>query len=95
MPASRSPDMHLTILKRELLRRREKNRAYSARAFARQLGVHVSALSRILNGKQQMSIKAGISIVNKLDLPEPERREFLMSLGAQKLWLSIVGPLSR
>jgi transcriptional regulator with XRE-family HTH domain len=41
------------ILHEEFLRRRRRNPRYSLRAFARDLGVHHSTLSRILRGQQR------------------------------------------
>jgi len=42
------------VLASELARRRAKNRRYSLRAFARDLGLHHTSLSRILRGGQRV-----------------------------------------
>jgi transcriptional regulator with XRE-family HTH domain len=43
------------LLDAELSRRRERNRRYSLRAFARDLSVHHATLSRVLRGRQRMT----------------------------------------
>lgn len=54
------------ILKEELLKRCEKNKGYSLRAYARDLDISASALSAILNRKRRltdsMKVKLGLRI---------------------------------
>lgn len=76
------PDYHLALLNKAFEQRREKNPRYSLRAFASQLGVHPSALSRILQGKQTISKKNGVLIAKKLGLSKDDERLFLKSIAA-------------
>src|SRR5690606_34182834 len=61
----------------ELIRRQSKNPKYSLRAFARDLGVHASDLSKVLTGKRLMAIRTAIQLVKHLDWDEPRKRRFL------------------
>ena len=73
-------DFHLEQITRELKRRESKNSRYSLRAFAAFLNLDPSALSRILSGKQELSIKAGMVAVKKLQLSKNDGRRFMQSL---------------
>lgn len=72
----------LKILNEAFEQRRSKNPRYSLRAYAAQLGVHPSALSRILQGKQAVSRKNGVQIVKRLGLARQESCSFLRSLAS-------------
>ncbi len=65
-------------LQRELERARQKNPAYSLRAFARRLGVHPSALSEILNGKRQVTQRMARKLLQGIDA-SPDELGFLLS----------------
>ena len=69
------------ILIRELARRRERNPAYSARAFAQSLGLSNGAISEILSGQRKLSLNATLELVPKLKLPNIELRRLLGILG--------------
>mgnify|MGYP001145840845 CR=1 FL=1 len=71
---------HLQLIMNEYKRRAAKNPRYSLRAYASFLNLDPSALSRILAGKQELSVKAGISIVKRLQMSDDEGRKFLLSL---------------
>lgn len=43
---------YLSVLKEEFLRRKRRSRRYSLRAFARDLELHPSTLSRVFNGQR-------------------------------------------
>lgn len=72
--------LHLDILTREFTRRVGKNGRYSMRAYANFLGLHPSALSRVLTGKWDLTTSSGIRIAKKLLLPIEERRRFMRSV---------------
>lgn len=76
--------LHLQILTEELDRRIKKNPRYSLRAFAAYLGIHPSALSRVLAGKQELSLRAGVELLLKLNLSKEEKRLFLQSIIEEK-----------
>ena len=80
---------YVEILRSEFLRRKEKNPLYSIRAFAKHLEIHVSALSRILNQKQMLSVRAGVSVIQKMEVSEEDKRTFLLSLAAQRVGQTI------
>lgn len=76
--------LHLELLQREFERRVAKNARYSLRAYASQLGLHASALSRILKGKASLSVKACEPVLRNLTLSPEEQRLFLCSLIEEK-----------
>jgi len=55
-------------LRAELARRRDRNRRYSLRAFARQLGVDHAALSQFLRGRRRLSQPALCALGVRLGL---------------------------
>lgn len=71
---------HLRLIVNEYKRRVAKNPRYSLRAYASFLNLDPSALSRILAGKQELSVKAGLSIVKRLQMSEDDGRRFLLSV---------------
>jgi hypothetical protein len=75
---------HIRVLKNELEARRARNPRYSLRAFSKWLEMDPAALSRIFNGKQDLSPKACSRILNKLALPDPDRELFLASVLAER-----------
>lgn len=76
---------HLRVLRAELDARRVKNSRYSLRAFARDLGVDPSALSRILRLRDALAPALGADFVARLNLSPSMQRRFLESvLGERK-----------
>src|SRR5262245_36121604 len=71
---------HVRLLASELDERMRKNARYSLRAFALNLDLHPSALSRILTEKQPLSKAASIKVTEKLRLSKEQRRLFLQSV---------------
>lgn len=72
------------MLEAELIRRRRKNAGYSLRAFAKQIGVSVTTLSQVLNGKRALSRSSAMQIAESLFADVGEQRRFLLSaLGVQ------------
>lgn len=59
-------------LQEELVARTAKNPSFSARAFARQLGVEASSLSQILNGKRALTDKMCRRLAKKLEMAPDE-----------------------
>lgn len=72
------------VLRDELARRSARNPRYSLRSFARSLRLDAGALSRILNGKQPLSVKAAHAVLPHLELEPAERRRFLLSAAEKK-----------
>jgi len=73
-----------TFLKEEFDRRRATNPRFSLRGFARLLEFDHSGLSRVLSGKQSLSIGAATEMADRLQLGEPDRRIFLSSVIEEK-----------
>lgn len=76
--------MHTTYrqyLQYALQERCAKNPSYSLRAFARQVGVSPSHLSRVLKGQKDISAAAAQRIVRHLNLKRPEMEHFLDLVG--------------
>jgi len=67
------------ILCEELAKRQTKNPSYSLRAFAKSLGVSVTTLSEVINGKRVLSKSSLIKIVDRLYITPEERPSFLLS----------------
>jgi PAS domain S-box-containing protein len=87
LPCHMEPRVHpyfIRVLREELDRRKNKNPRYSLRAFAKFLGVHPSAMSRLLNGKQELSLQACVTILKRLALPVDQSRAFIASVSTDK-----------
>jgi plasmid maintenance system antidote protein VapI len=69
----------------ELERRKKKNPRYSLRAFAQALQVDPSALSRILSGKQELSLQSCLRLVKQLTMSAEERKLFVASVAQGKM----------
>lgn len=65
------------VLEREFLKRKGRNASYSLRAYAKDLGVDYSSLSRILNGQRKPSQKFAKNVITKLSLETHEFQELL------------------
>ena len=64
------------ILNEYFLIKKEVNPAYSLRAFARDLGLPSSNLSNVLKGKQGLSIKSALQILERLKIKGRDRELF-------------------
>lgn len=67
------------LLREELVRIQATNPRYSLRAYATKVGVHVGALSSILNGKRNVSRSLAERIAHRLML-DPQRRAEVLSV---------------
>lgn len=79
--AAYTPRMELQYrdwIKNKLAERCSRNESYSLRAFARDLGFEVSQLSRVLNGKQQLSNASSRLVAEKLFEQPLDREIFLL-----------------
>ena len=65
------------LLRKKLAEGQKGNPGYSLRAYARKVGVHVGALTYIINGKRNVSKDLAERIVRKLLLDPQERSEIL------------------
>lgn len=74
-PFSRAMDGRVLLLQ-ELTARKNRNSAYSLRAFARDLGVSPAALSQYLLRKREFSKKNRLSVAERLKLSPLEQRSF-------------------
>ena len=63
------------LLRDELRRRQTRNRRYSLRAFARDVGVHHSTLSRVLRGRQRVTAATLMTVAVRLRLAPEVVRE--------------------
>lgn len=80
--------MHLDATYRDLLRyeletRAAKNSGYSMRAFAKNLGLDVAHLSRVLRGHKQLSMESGYLVAQRLFSSTRERDYFLHLLALE------------
>ena len=64
---------------------RAKNPSYSIRAFARRVGVNSGALSAILSGKRNASVKIAERVAERLMLDPQERHELLSKFPKRRL----------
>lgn len=71
-------------LRRELKDRQEKRSQYSMRAFARDLQLNSSVLSRILNDKLPLTKKLVARIATNLPLSEQDYHDYLKALMNRK-----------
>ena len=60
--------------------RRDRNPSYSMSAFARDLGVSISLLSRVLTGSRPMTLKLAMQISTALDLDEAQTNTLVLSV---------------
>ena len=65
------------LLKKELSERSAQNKGYSMRAFARDLEIEPAQLSRVLKGKQNISVQAAQSVARKLFDSKKEQELFV------------------
>lgn len=66
------------LLRNTLAQRRERNPAYSLRAFAKSLRMEASAVSELMNGKRLATLPIALRIADALAL-SPAEREALLS----------------
>lgn len=78
-----------TFLEQELSRRNSANPNYSLRAFARDLGVDSSFLSKLLNGKRSMTARTIMSLAPRLSLPESEVQNFVQKANGRRRRYSV------
>ncbi|MFZ4713736.1 MAG: TIGR02147 family protein [Bacteriovoracaceae bacterium] len=71
------------LLRSHLLEIQSKNSKYSLRSYAGKVGVHVGALSSIINGKRNVSRSLAERITRKL-LLDPQKRSEILSLFPDK-----------
>jgi transcriptional regulator with XRE-family HTH domain len=64
-------------LEQEYLERRSRNRLYSIRSFARQLGVSKTSLAEVLAGKRDLSKKNALLVAARLHLSPSEKTALL------------------
>ncbi len=83
MVESRLP-LHVRILQQTLEERKSKNAQYSMRALARDLDIDPAALSRILSGKQELSLETCRAVLSRLQLPPVKMRLFIASVAEDK-----------
>ena len=76
----------IDFLKQELQSRIQKNSMYSLRAFARDLGISASLMSKILNNKYPLKQKLAINILESLNqnLSDYQNSEFKNALEVDK-----------
>lgn len=71
------------LLRSQLLLAQSKNPKYSLRSYSKKLGIHVGALSYIINGKRNVSRSLAEKITRKL-LVDPGKRAEILSLFPEK-----------
>ncbi|MBS1971325.1 MAG: TIGR02147 family protein [Bdellovibrionales bacterium] len=78
-----------TFLEQELARRNSANPNYSLRAFARDLGVDSSFLSKLLNGKRSMTARTIMSLAPRLNLSEADVQAFIQKANGRRRRYSV------
>lgn len=68
------------ILSAKMALKKQKNSAYSTRAFARDLGISAGFLSHVLSGRKNLSVEKAKLLLPFLNLTETERRQFLKAV---------------
>lgn len=81
---------YLMMIKRDLSERQRSNSQYSLRAYARDIGIHASTLSQILNGNRPLPFKDSATVVRNLKLDQRERTLFMESLMRKKTSLDAI-----
>lgn len=81
---TRAEPYFVKVLRDELARRKTRNSRYSLRAFARFLEIDPASLSRVLSGKQDLSVQSGIIILTKLALPAEKAAPFIAAIANDK-----------
>ncbi len=76
--------LYLNILSNEYQRRKALNPLYSLRAFALNLDLDPSLLSRILTEKELPSLETAQKICQKLKLNQLMAKHFVLSVSAEK-----------
>lgn len=66
------------ILRSELSSRKAKNPRYSIRAFAQQLGIESSSLSKFLSGQRNLTFRAASDLLDALDVPIEKKNALLL-----------------
>lgn len=83
MEETHGPPGSIDWLRAELAQRRQKNRLFSQRAFARYLKIPSGRLSEILSGKRALSPQMAEKIAQRLSLSPPDRARLLERTKAQ------------
>ena len=77
------------FLDRELTQRNSLNPNYSLRAFARDLGVDSSFLSKLLNGKRSMTARTILTLAPRLSLTDEQVQSFLQGASGRRRRFSL------
>ncbi len=75
---------YLMTLEAVFSERKNQDKDYSLRLFAKDLDIDPGDLSKILSGKRCPSVNLGIRILAKLELSDNLRNEFLLSMFERK-----------
>lgn len=73
------------MLGTELERRQSRNPRYSLRAFARDIGLHASDLSKILRGKKPIPLSTAVSVVPRMNWTPDRQQDFLVAVYSEAL----------
>lgn len=73
-----------TFLEQELCRRNSLNPNYSLRAFARDLGVDSSFLSKLLNGKRAMTVRTILSLAPRLGMDDALVKDYIQKANGRR-----------
>ncbi len=85
-----SAPYYLMKMKEVFSLKQRENSSYSLRAFARDLDIHPSTMSQIINGNRSLPYKDSSHVVNKLKLNPKERTLFMESLMRKKTSLDAI-----
>lgn len=79
-----SQELIQTVLTREFTRAKERNPAFSQRAFAKRVGLSSGAMSSLMSGQRRISKKLAKRLLDNLALNPVEKSELLQSFEGEK-----------
>jgi uncharacterized protein (TIGR02147 family) len=82
-------DFYIEKLQNTLAERKHKNKTYSLRAFARDLGIHPSSLSAILRKRRVFPKTYIAQVCQQLKLSPNEKRQFAQSIKSVQDWQAL------
>lgn len=83
--------MYTQFLNEEFERRQSKNPSYSARAFARDLGLDVSGVLRVMRGEATPTLKSAVQMAAQLKLEAESAKRFVDSVAAELIADAVAG----
>ncbi len=80
---------HIELLNKILEKKQKTNPQYSLRAFARDLSLDSSGLTKVLKGEIMLSLKAAVLTASKLQLSDLESKRFIDSVVEEHVYQTV------